>query len=599
MTRGWRFYGRQSELQALDTFVCSHEPFSTLAIRGRRQVGKTALINQFRQHGRDVSDTRALIVCSLQKPIGDMHRFHANLRTAIQTTDPSLLDGHRPSDDPYDAFTGMVYHVLEQGHILVLDEFQRIGFDGSQHLESVFQEYIDRLGDISAPRRAGWRPRLIVMGSEQQKLWEMFQHPTAPMFRRMYHVLHVKPWSFAEFREVVVDQGWDKNPNRLLTLWTAYNGLPGHWQRFAREPHLRDFFQISDDGDWTCRFLAMEDRYRNLPDGPFYSQMEVELRPSDVAIVRWLASRPSGYSIDTDLGHRKHRAAFETIKMALQKDYPDEDISDRNVPEKVQDAIQKRLSGEHLGLLDARSPLNSENKTKWSVSDNFARFQLNMFNLDDILDPWAEEGNEVIEVKRLADLKALEGLGLETFAAAALRTLFETGTEVIPSNQARRTWIRTHVERDGIVGDFDVMIIHQERHPTSPRNYDGNRNFWIGSAKRTVGEFCRKIDDKDGRWTTALQKDIKRVNAFLQPIDHGTALIVEHFKRHWRHEVNFIVISRSYTDMDRKEIVREIADICERDQDNLNVDHGIDRVFLMTIDDMISGRGPQRLSIDV
>ena len=598
-TKNWRFYGRRSELHKLDAFVRSNERFSTLAIRGRRKVGKTALMNEYRQMHRDTSDSRALVICPLQKPIQGTHRFHENLRTAIQITDPSLLDGYVPSNDPHDAFTRMAYHILEKGHILILDEFQRIGYDGSQYLESVFQEQIDRLGDISTIRPEVWHPRLIVMGSEQQKLWEMFNHPTAPMYQQIWHSIHVKPWSFAELKEVVADQGWNKNVNRLLTLWTAYNGLPGHWERFAWERHLSNFSQILNDEEWSRQFLKMEDLHRTSPNGPFHSQMEVELRPSDLALVRWLASRPSGYSIDTDLGHRDHRQAFNAIKTALQKEQPDENISDTNILDKSHDAIRKRLSGEHLGLLDTRSPLDSASKTKWFVCDNFARFQLNVFKTDNIDDQWAENENEIIETDRLADMRTLEGLGLETFVANGLRTLFETGTDVIPSNQARRTWIRTHVEREGIAGDLDVMVIHQEKHPTSPRNYDGNRNFWIGSVKRTASEFYRSTKDKDCHRTTALQRDIKRVNLFLQPINHGTALALEHFKKNWCREVNFIIISRSFSDADRKEITQEIVEIFKFPQKNSDRNHGIDRVFMMSIDDIMSGRGPQLLNLDL
>ncbi|MCY4287688.1 MAG: hypothetical protein OXC63_03765 [Aestuariivita sp.] len=591
MARDWRFYGRQGELEKLNQFINSGEKFSTLAIRGRRKVGKTALINHYRQIHQDGADRRRLIVCPLQRPVNLTHCFHETLLMAVNSADPALLDGYIPHDNPHTNFTAMALYILESGHILVLDEFQRIGYDGSKYLESVFQAHIDRLGDISAPRPEGWHPRLIVMGSEQQKLWEMFTHPTAPLYQQIWDVLHLKPWNFNEFKETAKDQGWDGNPNRLLTLWTAYNGLPGHWQRFAREKQLSDFTQISDDADWTRQFLAMEDSYRKLPDGPFHSQLEVELRASDLAIIRWLASRPSGYSINTDLKDSDHCSAFAEIKTALQQERPDEEISDDNISEKVSDAIQKRMSGEHLGLLAAHSPLNSEKSTKWSVSDNFAQFQLKIFNAGEIDEQWTDNENEITEMDRLAEMRALEGLGLESFAAHGFRELFDTGTDIIPSNQARRIWIRTHVERKGITGDLDLMIIHQEKHPTSSRNHDGNRNFWIGSAKRTASEFYRAIKDKCGGTTTALQRDLKRVDLFLQPLDCGNALTREHFKKKWRYEINFVVISRTFTRSDREEVTK----ILKYHQQNSDCDNGVRRFFAMTIDDMMSGRGPQSL----
>lgn len=594
MTQAWQFYGRQSELQTLDTFVRSDEPFSTLAIWGRRQVGKTALINQFCQHYLDASDTRVFVVCSLQRTISGTHRFHENLHSAIQIADLSLLKGYIRSDDPYNDFTGMAYHILERGHILVIDEFQRIGNDGSQYLESVFQEYIDRLGNISRPRSEGWKPRLIVMGSEQQRLVEMFKHPTAPMFGRIYHVIHVKPWSFAEFREVVEDQGWDTEPNRLLSLWTAYNGLPGHWQRFSRARHLSDFSRIPDDTDWTRRFLEIEEIYRKSPDGPFQNQMEVELRPSDLAIVRWLASQPSGYSIETDLRHRDHRPVFDTIKTALRKEQPGEDLTDADISDKVHDVIRKRLSGEHLGLLRSRAPLNSEGKVKWSVADHFARFQLR------VLEPFADVAHvdagesDVLDSDRLGAFRSIEGYGLEIFASTGLRFLFEIGTDVLPAGQAKRTRLYTSLERKDIPGDFDIFLVHHQKHPTSPANHDGDRHFWIGSAKRSAGEFCQTKKRQDGSLTTTIWNDIKRLNIFLKPLSVGDALTQAHFQAKWKKEVNFVVISRSFTDAEKAAIAQEIANIFAAD-----CDHGIDHVYSMDISDILSRRGPQPLKLDL
>ncbi len=312
---------------------------------------------------------------------------------------------------------------------------------------------------------------------------------------------------------------------------------------------------------------------------------------SDLAIVRWLAARPSRHNIASDLRHKDHRSVVTEIKTALQHERPDQEISDDNVPERVHDAIQKRLSREHLGLLAAHSPLNSENGTKWSVLDNFAQFQLKVLNSDEIDDQWANTENEITEMDRLADMRALEGLGLESIAAQGFRELFATGTDVITSKQARRIWIRTQVERKGIVGDLDLMIIHQEKPPALSRNCDGNRHFWIGSVKRTATEFYQEIEDRDGDRTTALQRDLKRGDLFLQPLDCGKTLTREHFRKKWRHEINFVVISRAFTSSDRK----SIAKIFEYHQQRLECDRSIRRFIIMTIDDLISGRGPQSL----
>ncbi len=77
--------------------------------------------------------------------------------------------------------------------------------------------------------------------------------------------------------------------------------------------------------------------------------MEVEPRASDLALVRWLASRPSGYTINTALRDRSYRTVFKKIKTALQKEHPDEKIADTDVSDKVHDAIWKSS----LGIISA------------------------------------------------------------------------------------------------------------------------------------------------------------------------------------------------------------------------------------------------------
>ncbi len=67
---------------------------------------------------------------------------------AVNSTEPALLDGYTPHDNPDTNFTAMALHILERGHILVLDEFQRIGYDGSRHLDQCSMLILIGLGII-------------------------------------------------------------------------------------------------------------------------------------------------------------------------------------------------------------------------------------------------------------------------------------------------------------------------------------------------------------------------------------------------------------------------------------------------------------------
>ena len=76
------------------------------------------------------------------------------------------------------------------------EEFQRI-------LDTLRHERADALD-------SGWRLRLIVMGSEQQKLMEMFEDPSQPLFDQVHRELHVKPWGMADLAEAAAGMGWDQ-----------------------------------------------------------------------------------------------------------------------------------------------------------------------------------------------------------------------------------------------------------------------------------------------------------------------------------------------------------------------------------------------------
>ncbi|MCY4153109.1 MAG: AAA family ATPase [Aestuariivita sp.] len=586
----WRFYGRQKELRRLATFVDNHPRFDVLAIRGRRQVGKSDLVQTFLDRQTD----RLGILCQLEDTDTTHDAFFDRLAAAAEETDPRLLKEFTVGKYEYNnRFSNLTEHLLQQGCVVVLDEFQNIGNTGNRNMQSQFQHLIDRL------RRRNRDPtsphcRLILLGSEQQRFWEMLNHVRVPLYQRVRKSLHVQPWIFPEFKEMALDQGWDRNPHRLLTLWTTYNGLPGHWERFGEEDAaLGDFSRIPDDAEWTRQFLAREEAHRQTRDGAFHRQMEIELRESDRAIVRWLAEKPEGRNLATDLDAPAHREAVHAIKTALQNEVPSTAVSDpEDMHTRVHDAIENRLSGAHLGLLRGRAPIDSEDTIKWSVVDNFARFQLQ------VLEPFAqgshpdESAHQVLATERVSALQHLKGYGLEQFAAQALHHFFAIGADVLPADAAGRTGLYTRFERTDVSGDLDIVLIHHKEHPTSPKNYDGVRDFWIGSAKRSTGAFCSIKTRPEDSSMTALRKDITRIPSFLAPLSVGSTLTQTHFSKEWRGCVNYVVIARSFTDAEKALVSQAIADTFAA-----YPVHGIDQVYSLDIADIMSGRGPQPLPL--
>ncbi|MCY4305470.1 MAG: hypothetical protein OXC62_11965 [Aestuariivita sp.] len=56
--------------------------------------------------------------------------------------------------------------------------------------------------------------------------------------------------------------------------------------------------------------------------------------------------------------------------------------------------------------------------------------------------------------------------------------------------------------------------------------------------------------------------------------------------------VNYVVISRTFTGEDRQMVAQLIANAV-----TAHPNHGIDHIYSMDITDMISGRGPQQLTL--
>ncbi|MCY4304708.1 MAG: AAA family ATPase [Aestuariivita sp.] len=577
MTTQWKFYGRQKELRELHAFVDNHPRFDVLAIRGRRQVGKSDLIQTFHERQTD----HRSILCKLEDDDRSHDVFYDRLFEATKNINPRLIAEFTVSEYEHNnRFSNLTEHLLQQGCVVVLDEFQNIGNTGNRNMQSQFQHLIDRVRrrgdrDLSQPHC-----RLILLGSEQQRLWEMLSHPRAPMYQRVDSSIHVQPWNFPEFKEMALDQGWDRNPDRLLTLWTAYNGLPGHWRRFWTNSALSDFSLILDDAEWTRQFLECEEAHRQTRDGAFHRQMEIELRESDRAIVRWLAEKPEGRNLTTDLKTRESRPAVNRIKKELQKEHPNTDISDyEKARTLIEEAIEQRLSSGHLGLLQARAPLDSEDRIKWSVSDNFARFQLQVLEK-------AESDRVDLDLftrRRRQSQRILEGYGLESLCQAALRDLTHTGCPSFPKEEYPFTLIIANPEITGpkvaeLGGtkqtEFDALI---RIRPRSDPSYFGH--LWIISVKRGVTRHDAAQDIE------ALDRFFANPSAtWMKEIFNGGNPL--------RYQRHYMFVSPVIEDAERSPLIDQ-AVAMRHSHETERMDHW----YCMDIADMMSGRGPQPLPL--
>ncbi len=93
---------------------------------------------------------------------------------------------------------------------------------------------------------------LIVLGSVQAEMNSLLQDSRTPLFGRTTFNLNLGPW---ELRTVfqVSDLHRADDPNRFLTLWTLFGGVPKYWRHFAE---VEDVDLIPNWSDWAAEVCA-------------------------------------------------------------------------------------------------------------------------------------------------------------------------------------------------------------------------------------------------------------------------------------------------------------------------------------------------------
>ncbi len=563
---GWRFYGRRREIRDLHEFMDGTGGFKALVLRGRRQVGKTELIRTFFRTERKDGDC-PVIICHLAPAGNDPSRFYGSLRHAAQETDPEVLAGFIPYDSPVDTFPALVRHLLDRGCTVVLDEFQRIG-DGDNWLPGLFQNVID--GIRSESHTSGRSPRLIVMGSEQQKLMEMFQDPQAPLYERIKEQLHLRPWTFTDLVEVANDQGWSTRPDRLLTMWTAWGGMPEHWERFAENPHLADFSMSMDDTAWTDAFLAQEDVWRQMPEGDFAARMEIQLRPPDRAVLAWLSERAGGHRLE-DLPER----LWPTLAAQARKE-GHEGTEEDLAQVALRHILERRLSSQHLGLVLPRNAVDDRNVQRWYVDDNHARFQLDVLEKAQAImeDPaFLATPEEVSELRRerMADA---EGRGLETLVLAGLKHLFAMEYPARPTDPPERRRFTHGAWRRTPAAETDILL-----------RDDSADRLWGVFAKRSADRHrpasdCRHV----ANWLHPLQGP-----AMGSPVQRRNDALTRLRTR----ERCILFVALSFDERSLKALERRISEASADEPDA----RAVSGWFVMDVDDILSGRDPRPVRV--
>ncbi len=166
----------------------------------------------------------------------------------------------------------------------------------------------------------------------------------------------------------------------------------------------------------------------------------------------------------------------------MQNELPDESRSAAEVTDKVQDAIQYRLSGDHSGLLKKKIYVDDPTDEKWPVCGNFACFQLQVLERISIaakVNPTVITSEKVKERGRRL-LSSLEGYGLEFLTAEFFRDKVLRGSLVFPAGNYALTVVFLNFQtKFPTEVEFDAFVV---MHPAAASSRQGY--LWLLSIAR-------------------------------------------------------------------------------------------------------------------
>ncbi len=207
----WRFYGRSAQLIDLEKILRRGRWFFA-QMTGRRRIGKTALIQHaLPRQGRPVF--------YVQIPDSSAAGVLSAVNDALETF--AVPAAKHPRPHSLGDLALLIEHLAEDGYVCVLDEFQYFSRRGFEEFCSRLQDVADRLA-AKADRVPGG---LLVLGSIHTEMMALLENRAAPLYSRCTDKLELTHLDVASVRAILKEHA-DARPDRLLFLWTLFEGVP-------------------------------------------------------------------------------------------------------------------------------------------------------------------------------------------------------------------------------------------------------------------------------------------------------------------------------------------------------------------------------------
>ena len=443
MPRNWRFYGREAELGTLLRRL-RQQKWSFGAIRGRRRIGKTALVQQaLAILQRDPLPARKALL--VQLPEGGTAYAVRRFRGAVQRAGLGSNLNRLPDVSDLFGMASAIRELCRSGVIVALDEFQRSSSGALNPLPSLLQEQVDRLRDDV--RATG---SLILLGSVQSEMEALLQDRNAPLYGRTNFDLDLEPWTLKTIFEVCEEHG-ASDPSRCLTLLTLFGGVPKYWQEFSL---LEGIAEISGWSSWAEAVCSELFLVRDAPlrrEGEFL--LAGELRQRYLSVLEAVASLASGTSAD--------------IRQALP------DVT--SITNSLQTLVKR------LRLIEKQLPVfapTRSNRARYSVSDPFLCAWLHVIQPCCDAARFAPEAD--VARRLLPRLQTLEGFAFERVVRRATEEASRAGAEDFPlSGMVRGYWNRPRSHSNLV--EIDLVAWN-----------DSEQRVRFGSCKRSAAKHDAK-----------------------------------------------------------------------------------------------------------
>ncbi len=553
--QNWGFYGRDQEMASLavklqiETQNHDRPFFLCTAITGRRGVGKNALLeNTMRrfnteqararqkrpEHGRNGTDNLFLFELppnmtpeGYVPPNGtwpyDVECLIAMLDQLRESPFWPLVADHEVArrdprhGSPTWSMARLIQRLVYADVVVALDEIHNA--HDKSILPGNLKYLIDGLtrnvkGILTATGKRRPTGQLVLMGSHQQKFHRMLG-AKQPLHGRVDNCLSLRPWMPSQIWEMARDQGWDRHPARLHALWSAFGGIPRHWERFATSldtPSIlhEGWAPTKDhpravqrrDREWLQRFVVHEARI--LHDGE-------NQRWDDRSVIELTPGMASAF---LTMGRDIAPGQILSTSFIFKHMTPDPAIPDADTLESKLDLLSREVK-----IVKGRAKYTGHDNDQmaWYVTDNTALFQMNI--APDLFQiRHRTQGDESLAPRQLYEAQARhEGVMAERWVVEALKQ----------SPHVLQGWSGAWPllgEGQEAKGDIDGLV----RFMQDPQDYGQHDLLLCINAKRNsndhkIEDFQKIVDDfmcEDINLDKNLDriKDLPRRHLFFSPV---------------------------------------------------------------------------------